>query len=749
MYKITVFKNFVQILGNRTLAKIINAIQIGVYQDEVLAIRRMVERGDKKGADEIKKQLLAFTVSGCFEGGRTLEKLKAYNPFVILDIDNLKTQEVKTLKPEIEKIKYTRAAFLSPGGRGFKIIIEVDSTQDKHAEAFRQVSELYESKLHIQTDKSGKDITRLCFFSFDETAYYDNQSAIFQVKDPNPPAFNFDKNVSKNKNSSTTKVMDEILKMVEKKQPNKTGSRNNSLYLFACNCNRKGIKQTVTLAFALEKYYLPKSEIINTVDSAYQHNKSEFGKNRTVKKQQKRFRQLEAQEDFYQSLTKTPTFANGIYSKLPDLLRRCCNAFETSREKDVFLTATLTILSGAANTISGTYDGRKEYSNLFSFVVAPPASGKGVLKYAAKLGAGWHQKMLDERGEALSKHKAAQIKHQQAIKDFTKGKRDDVPALPDEPQMKLFYIPANSSSAMVIRHLQESDGVGVICETEADTLGNVLKQDWGGFSDLLRKAFHFESISYSRKSNEEYRVIESPKLSVALSGTPGQVFQLIPSAEDGLYSRFCFYAFSTGAKWRDVSPDNTKNLEKFFDNESEIVLSMFEFWQSHSATFDFKPSQWKDLNQHFENLLHDANIFERWEGMSIIKRMGLIQFRVAMLLTAIRQYEANKWSKILVCSDQDYRVSKAIVEVFRQHSFFLLGMLGKPKGVSYRRLPNLKRKFYEALPEKFERRQAVEIGQSLEISRTSVDRWLGQFSGVYLEVYTRGVYLKKNGQVKK
>lgn len=36
--------------------------------------------------------------------------------------------------------------------------------------------------------------------------------------------------------------------------------------------------------------------------------------------------------------------------------------------------------------------------------------------------------------------------------------------------------------------LQANEGIGLIFETEADTLSNSMKQEWGSFSDVLRKA---------------------------------------------------------------------------------------------------------------------------------------------------------------------------------------------------------------------------------------------------------------------
>ncbi len=762
MKRLTIFRNFTQVIGSRTLPEILEAIQQGVYQEEVLAVRRAVQRGDRKIADETKKQLHAFTISGRFEGGRTMSNLKEYYPFVILDIDKLKEEDLERVSKVVRELPYTHVCFLSPSGNGYKIIVKVNSNQSQHLSAYLQVAEFYERKLRVKIDKSGKDITRLCFFSYDENLFSNPKSKVFVVKDTIVKTLSFEAKTKIEKptnvfplpkNNNTLTSMDDQLKsclaFTKKKENYVDGNRNNFVYLFASNCNREGIGESEVLNFASQEFNLPANELKSSIGSAYRHHGNEHGNNQS-KRQAKQYKQLDAQESFYEALTQTPCFPKMVYQQLPNLLKQCCEVFDTEREKDVFLTGALGVLSGSLINVEGIYDGRTEYSNIFTFIIAPPANGKGALKYAAMLGDAFHQKLSEERQEAVANYRMQMTEYRSAIRDFTKGKRNEFPEEPEVPELKLFFIPANSSSAMVIKHLQESGGVGVICETEADTLGNVLKQDWGGFSDLLRKAFHFEPISYSRKSNDEYIEIRAPRLSVALSGTPGQVFQLIPSAEDGLYSRFCFYAFNTGVSWRDVGASRKLNLNSFFEEKSQKVLTMIEFWKTNPAQFTLSQNQWKDLNQTYEKLLHEASVFERWEAMSIVKRMALVLFRIAMLLTAIRRFESDNWAEELVCQESDYQIAKALVEVYRVHGFFLFGMLGKAKGVNYHQLPNRKKQFFENLPEQFQRKEAVEIGKNLGISRGSIDRWLKQLTKDYLEQSEYGMYQKtKNEKVEK
>jgi len=55
--------------------------------------------------------------------------------------------------------------------------------------------------------------------------------------------------------------------------------------------------------------------------------------------------------------------------------------------------------------------------------------------------------------------------------------------------------------------LESNDGGSYICERETDTLTGSLKQDWGNFYDILRKALHYETISKSGKTDLEYSEI--------------------------------------------------------------------------------------------------------------------------------------------------------------------------------------------------------------------------------------------------
>jgi hypothetical protein len=127
-------------------------------------------RSRKRSRAKLKKQLPAFTPSGTFESGRKAELLTQYSGFVILDLDKLSPEDLERAKSLVALAPYTFAAFISPSGNGLKIIVPVNSTAEHHKLAFQQVSDYYEQALQLVVDPSGKDVSRLCFMSYDPIA---------------------------------------------------------------------------------------------------------------------------------------------------------------------------------------------------------------------------------------------------------------------------------------------------------------------------------------------------------------------------------------------------------------------------------------------------------------------------------------------------------------------------------------------------------------------------------------------------
>lgn len=456
-------------------------------------------------------------------------------------------------------------------------------------------------------------------------------------------------------------------------------------------------------------YDLKDSELKASVKSAYTNNSYQFAEfqnynqNKPIATSSNVLQQQLPQEPTEDYLKNTPTFDKDIFENLPDILKEGTRAFLDVRERDVFFRGALTILSGCLPNVEGVYAQETVYPNLFSFIIAPAASGKGALKFAKVLADPYQERVLEESNKEKQIYDAELAEYKTAQRNRKKND-ETVAEEPLKPPFKVVFIPANTSYAAILKHIQQNDAKGIICETEADSMGAVFKQDWGGYSDMLRKSFHGETISVSRKTDNEYIIIKDPKLSVALSGTPGQVANIISSAEDGLFSRFLFYTFKVEQKWRDVSPyGNTINLNDHFKSLSNVVLQIIDFLQSQKTVIKLSPEQWQTINITGDQWLREVTIFTSEEASSVVKRLGLILYRFTMIFTALRKFENGDMTEEVFCTDEDFEMALHIANIYLQHSLLMYHNLPKKEETGVFKGKSNKKKFFEALPKNFKR----------------------------------------------
>jgi len=720
----TIFKNFIQVVEDKSLILITKDIANGVYKDQIEAIRKFKKEGNQDKVDQLKKELYAFTPSATFEGGRTMKNLKRYSGFVHLDFDKLSSADLAKAKLRNQQMPTTFACFTSPSGNGLKIFVEVTTGIEHHTEAYKQVQAFYEKELGIKADAKCKDITRLCFVSDDAETYRNIANEKFEVLihkeiEEVQSLGKEEKLTPEYSNEIQEKLYQDCVEFTNKKISYHDGDRNNYVYLLACNCNRRGLPFDQALSFIQNDFDLNEEEIQASVRSAYKHNAPQFASLAQAPKSA-----IAPEYDQQDFLKATPTFEDFLFDGLPEILSIGASSFSDTRERDVFLTGALSILSGCLPKVKGVYRQETVYPNLFSFIIAPAASGKGALKFAKKLGDKYQDSLLESSKQSKISYETELAEYKAALRQLKKGEVFDQEE-PEKPPFQVAFIPANSSCAKILSHIQQNDGAGIIAETEADSMGNVFKQEWGGYSDMLRKAFHHETISLSRKTNDEYIEIKEPKLSVALSGTPGQVTNLISSSEDGLFSRFLFYAFNVDQVWQDVSPyGNPVNLNDRFDLLSTQVLGMVEFFQQSNTTVSLSREQWGRVNTTGQKWLTELTMFTAEEAGSIAKRLGLVLFRIAMIFTAMRKFENAETTTEMLCKDEDFDIALSIVNTFIDHSVLMFNNLPKQEKVQVFKGGDNKRMFYEKLPKKFKRDEAVRLGESLKMKVRTIDNLL-------------------------
>lgn len=698
MASATIFKGFNNPLENRSLILITKDIQEGKYKQQVEALRALILQGKKDEAEKSKKQLLAFTPSATFEGGRKPEYITQYSHFIILDLDKLQPEQLQAAFEKATQINYTFSCFRSPSNNGLKILVEVNSEHEQHEHAYNLVAFYYEQQLNIPVDRSGKDITRLCFVSYDPQLYkniYHEKFPVAEIRATQSAKPQEIKNVETVADNYLFQFNQQVL-FTNQKSEYTVGNRNNYMYLLASNCNRVGIPETDILQLAAQHFDLPENEIKAAVQSAYTHHTTEHAKYKTEP-----LSNDTGKEDM-------PTLPDDIFPLLPDFLQRIVSVAASKEERDILLLGSIVALSSCLPKLIGFYDNKKVNANLFLFITAQASAGKGRLIHCRQLVAPIHKAMRTQ-ANALKKEFESQMH------DYNSKKNKDADIeKPVRPPEKMLFIPANNSSTGFFQLLNDSDGKGFIFETEGDTMAQAFKSDYGNYSHGFRNAFQHEPISYYRRTDREFVEIERPCLSALLSGTPKQIGSLIPNAENGLFSRFMFYVMNIQDVWKNVFESNTdKGLDEYFANLATEFYTLYQALNNQpEITFTLTPEQQIKFNKYFAEAQTMYISLKGLDYIGTIRRSGLIAFRIMMVISVLRILETGDLSNHITCADNDFDSTLKIIKLLVKHAAKVYSDL--PEEPSKAKPKNRKERFLDILPYTFNRKtylaEAIKLG---------------------------------------
>ena len=257
----------------REVESVLTRIKDGVSKSIVLAIR---ELDDKSERDKIKKQLPAICFSGQFST-RNDDSITEHSGLICLDFDGYKTEkDLIEHRLKIIKSDYTMAAFVSPSGNGLKVLVKIPKDIEDHKLYFNALEKYFKSE-HFDT--TSKNISRVCYESYDPNLYYNKKSLLWTQKDERIP-----KEVIKGISRRTIIITDAartediLMKWWTQKYGLVEGERNNNLYILAAAFNDFGVDESRAQQIARDFVHdgFSESEIQATIRSAYKHT-SKFG----------------------------------------------------------------------------------------------------------------------------------------------------------------------------------------------------------------------------------------------------------------------------------------------------------------------------------------------------------------------------------------------------------------------------------------------------------------------------------------
>ena len=718
---------------------------------------------DKKLASEFKRTKFP-AVTFCGTGSKRGDQyMSTFTDVVAVDIDNLTADQIKESLILLAIIHHMLLAyFISPSGTGIKVLIKVDNYKANPKNIYKAICLFLSEKLSIPLDKFDEacyNLSRLCFLCHDPHIYIhkdlkedDNLGLIptIQVdewlnkltKRPNSDniqpvdrneevienVFDYRKSLDFSNKASYYNFKTLVSLTAKKVGLFKHGSRHKFFHLLCSFANQFGIPKE-SLTPLIYKYFSNHAEVLNaeypfdldeegikTIDDVYKSYKDQYN---TWKPQ--------INEDL-----ETPYIDDAVFKSLPLFFKEVFHGCKNKRQRDVLFLGILGVLSTCWPRIKGLYDNKYHAANLYFFISAPASAGKGELIWAARLGNEFAKRLKWQYLKDLEKYSVE-------VEEYNASKNTDEPLpKPVPPEPKKFFIPGNASSASMLSCMTNNKHFGIILETEADTLSNTLKQEWGNFSDFLRKAYHHESISLMRRQNKEDLHLETPFLSVVLSGTPDQITKLMNSIENGFFSRFLFYDFPQNAEWHNVFANTGYSLQEFFTKLSKDLWHMSEPFFTDVAednanviNFKFTVSQRDRFHAHFKEKLSQLTNVYGGDITASVKRLGVSFFRIAMILSSLRQIQnlgATTFStkNEFECTDEDYNTATLIISTLLEHTTKIFKQVHRFKKNKFASGTN-KEVFLTKLPDSFNRLEAMAIATALDIKEKTAENYLSHF----------------------
>ena len=265
---VTIFQNIKETSTPffRDVSVILDRVKEGASKDLVKRIRSEKKKPER---NELKKLLPAICFSGTFNK-RSDDAITEHSGLICLDFDGYERQkDLLNDKETFTKNKYVYSVFISPSGNGLKVLVKIPADAENHTNYFNSLERYFNSPYF---DKTSKNISRVCYESYDPLIYINEHSSLWDKIEE--PEYN---EVVKHRDAPTipitdeNKIVDILVKWWLKKYPMVEGQRNANVFVLASAFNDFGVNKSLA-AYVLNQYATQDfdiGEIQRTIDSAY------------------------------------------------------------------------------------------------------------------------------------------------------------------------------------------------------------------------------------------------------------------------------------------------------------------------------------------------------------------------------------------------------------------------------------------------------------------------------------------------
>ena len=399
--------------------------------------------------------------------------------------------------------------------------------------------------------------------------------------------------------------------------------------------------------------------------------------------------------------------------KLPESVQQMISLASTPEEQDIILMATLAAASACVPNLYFAYGptGKKYYANLQCFILAAAASGKGIANQALEM-----VRVIDEQHPML---------------------------IAGDSTLPAFY-----------KALEEQGGCGYMHESEGSVITDIWKSSAANYNTALRKAAEHEPISRNRVKGASE--IKNPRLSMLLTGTFGQYKALVPSVENGYFSRLLTVVIRGTNPFDKRYVSSKGGLSVIPKQVGLRLLRTYEqLMNAGEREWSLTDAQKERLGEHLETEYGTLIGLLGDNFHSAVIRMAVQIERMAMVLTAMRiqnteyriqtESDSELMNEKILCTDEDYETAEMIGNKMLLHMAAAYRMIdGDAQDVVPEIKPLDQRKvLFDALPEEYASKKLEAEARLQGISRATSMRWNEEWQNKgMIQKIRYGVYRK-------
>ncbi len=379
------------------------------------------------------------------------------------------------------------------------------------------------------------------------------------------------------------------------------------------------------------------------------------------------------------------------HENLPKFMQELLSVAKTTEQKDMLLMSSLTTLSTVMNSIYFRYGttGKRYYPELMTFIMAGAAAGKGIAELSRR---------LVEKVDA------------------------ETPLI----------IAGDSTYPAFYEQLLEQDGCGLLFETEGSVITDIWKSGAMSYNTALRKAAEHEPLSKNRVRDGQTEIV-CPKVGMMLTGTFSQFKALVPSVENGFFSRLMTIVIREHQDFDGSVFQPTEEgiqVEAMLNRLSQQVKLLHEGLEGQEIEFRLTSEQASLLGNVMEKEYKEyvRNLGDGFHATVV--RNGINVMRIAAILSALRR-ESERESEteresVLVCSKEDFETAMVIGTKMLLHAADAYNQIteGNQEAVPSIKGSYQKDTFFVSLPQAFSTGECISLASRMGASEKTARRWI-------------------------